>query len=183
MTKPDELLYTQFLAGNDDCLRELMERYGNRLTFFINSYIHDVQESEDLMIEAFSRVIAKRPNITSDGFKPYLFKTARNLALRYSAKRLIRPHFGLDDVGEEAAGAELTETIVQTKEQSEILHICLERLPSDYREVLYLIYFEGASYFQAAKIMGKTVKQITNLAYRGKQALGQMLEREGITNA
>ena len=32
----------------------------------------------------------------------------------------------------------------------------------DYREVLYLTYFEGMSYAQAAEVTGKTVKQITN---------------------
>ena len=29
----------------------------------------------------------------------------------------------------------------------------------------------------------KTVKQITNLVYRGKESLRKLLEREGITNA
>ena len=50
-------------------------------------------------------------------------------------------------------------------------------------EVLYLTYFEGMSYAQAAEVTGKTVKQITNLVYRGKESLRKLLEREGITNA
>ena len=53
----------------------------------------------------------------------------------------------------------------------------------DYREVLYLTYFEEMSYAQAAEVTGKTVKQITNLVYRGKESLRKLLEREGITNA
>ena len=52
-----------------------------------------------------------------------------------------------------------------------------------YREVLYLTYFEDMSYAQAAEVTGKTVKQITNMAYRGKESLRRLLEREGITNA
>lgn len=31
--------------------------------------------------------------------------------------------------------------------------------------------------------MGKTVKQITNIVYRGKASLRGLLEREGITDA
>ena len=46
-----------------------------------------------------------------------------------------------------------------------------------------MTYFEGMSYEQAAEVMGKTVKQITNLVYRGKESLRKLLEREGITNA
>jgi DNA-directed RNA polymerase specialized sigma24 family protein len=39
------------------------------------------------------------------------------------------------------------------------------------------------SYQQAAKVMGKSVKQITNMVYRGKERLRGLLKREGITNA
>ena len=49
------------------------------------------------------------------------------------------------------------------------------------REVLYLTYFEGLSYAEAAEVMGKSVKQITNMVYRGKQSLRELLEKEGIT--
>ena len=59
----------------------------------------------------------------------------------------------------------------------------MDEMNPDYREVLYLTYFEGMSYAQAAEVTGKTVKQITNLVYRGKESLRRLLEREGITNA
>lgn len=49
-------------------------------------------------------------------------------------------------------------------------------------KTLYLTYFEGMSYLQAAEVMGKSVKQITNMVYRGKERLRGLLEREGITN-
>ena len=43
--------------------------------------------------------------------------------------------------------------------------------------------FVGMSYQQAAEVMGKSVKQITNMVYRGKERLRGLLKREGITNA
>ena len=39
------------------------------------------------------------------------------------------------------------------------------------------------SYGEAAEVTGKSVKQITNLVFRGKESLRKLLEREGITNA
>ncbi|MFR2371224.1 MAG: RNA polymerase sigma factor [Anaerobutyricum sp.] len=45
-----------------------------------------------------------------------------------------------------------------------------------------MTYFEGMSYQQAAEVMGKSVKQITNMVYRGKERLRGLLQREGITD-
>ncbi len=50
----DEALYRAYLDGDDSGLTLLMDRYGNRLTFYINGYIYDMYDSEDLMIEAFA---------------------------------------------------------------------------------------------------------------------------------
>ena len=83
----------------------------------------------------------------------------------------------------EAEAQTLVEEVVRTKERNQILHLCMDELNPDYREALYLTYFEGMSYQQAAEVMGKSVKQITNMVYRGKERLRGLLKREGITNA
>ena len=77
----------------------------------------------------------------------------------------------------------LAEEVIQTEERNRVLHFCMDEMNPAYREVLYLTYFEDMSYAQAAEVTGKTVKQITNLVYRGKESLRRLLEREGITNA
>ena len=77
----------------------------------------------------------------------------------------------------------LAEEVIRTEERNRVLHFCMDEMNPDYREVLYLTYFEGMSYAQAAEVTGKTVKQITNMVYRGKESLRRLLEREGITNA
>ena len=176
----DESLYRQYLSGDDAGLEALMKKYGDPLTLYINGYLHDVHEAEDLMIEAFSYLFTKKPRIRDGGFKAYLYKTARHMALRHKSRQ--RLSFNLDDLTEEPDGQILVEEVVQTKERDQILHFCMDELNPDYRESLYLTYFEGMSYLQAAEVMGKSVKQITNMVYRGKERLRGLLEREGITN-
>ena len=46
----DETLYRRYLEGDESGLTALMERYGNSLTFYINGYLHDINDAEDLMI-------------------------------------------------------------------------------------------------------------------------------------
>ena len=177
----DEALYRQYVSGDETGLDELMKRYGNPLTLYVNGYLHDVHEAEDLMIEVFSYLFTKRPRIRDSGFKAYLYKAARHMALRHKSRR--RLSFSLDDLAEEPDGKLLVEEVVRTKERNQILHFCMGELNPDYREALYLTYFEGMSYLQAAEVMGKSEKQITNMVYRGKARLRGLLEREGITNA
>ena len=83
----------------------------------------------------------------------------------------------------EPDGRLLAVEVIRTEERNRILHFCMDEMNPDYREVLYLTYFEDMSYAQAAEVTGKTVKQITNMVYRGKESLRRLLEREGITNA
>ena len=177
----DEALYRQYLSGDDEGLNALMEKYGDPLTLYIDGYLHDVHEAEELMLDVFAYLFTKKPKIRDGGFKAYLYKAARHMALRHKSKR--KPLFSLDALTGEPDGRLLAEEVIRTEERNRILHFCMDEMNPDYREVLYLTYFEGMSYAQAAEVTGKTVKQITNMVYRGKESLRRLLEREGITNA
>ena len=177
----DEALYRHYLNGDDAGLEALMKKYGDPLTLYIDGYLHDVHEAEELMLDVFAYLFAKKPRIRDGGFKAYLYKAARHMALRRKSKR--RRLFSLDELAEEPEGRLLAEEVIRTEERNRVLHFCMGEMNPDYREVLYLIYFEDMSYAQAAEVTGKTVKQITNMVYRGKESLRRLLEREGITNA
>ena len=70
----DELLYRRYLSGDEDALGALMERYGTKLTLYLDGYLCDLHEAEDLMIEAFSQLFAKERPIEGEGsFKAYLY--------------------------------------------------------------------------------------------------------------
>lgn len=111
----DEELYRQYLCGDEAGLVALMKKYGNPLTLYINGYLHDVHEAEDLMIEVFSYLFTKKPRIRDGGLKAYLYKAARHMALRGRSRR--RLFFSLDNLTEEPDGQTLVEEVVRTKER------------------------------------------------------------------
>ena len=179
----DETAYRRYLDGEQKAADLLVERYGDALTLYINGYIKDIHEAEDLMIEAFSQLFAKERPIEGVGsFKAYLYKTARHLALRHKQKHRLA-FLCLDELDFEPQSNTLIDTDLLRSERDRQLYDALEKLKAEYREALYLVYFEDMSYAQAAEVTGKTVKQITNMVYRGKESLRRLLEREGITNA
>ena len=170
----DEELYLVYMSGKEEAAAELVERYGDRLVLFIRGYIHDEQEAEDLMIDSFARIFAKsRPiSVKNEGsFKAYLFKIGRNLALRHIGRRRLSL-IGFDDIAFEPQSIESAEEDLLRDEKNSALYSSLAKLKKEYREALY-------NYTGAAKILGKSEKQITNLVYRGKQSLKTILEKEG----
>ena len=179
----DESAYQRYLDGEQTAADLLVEKYGDPLTLYINSYLKDINEAEDLMIETFSRIFAKERPITGEGaFQAYLYKTARNLALRHRNKRRLSfLHF--EELEFEPQGHVLADTELSRRERSRQLYDALEKLMAEYREALYLVYFEGMSYRNAATVMNKSEAQITKLIYRGKQSLKAILEQEGFTYA
>ena len=177
----DITLCQRFLSGDDSGLQRLMERYGNSLTLYIDGYLRDIHEAEDLMIEAFAYFVAKRPRLRDNGFRAYLYKSARHLALRCLQKKRRKQLFSFDDLEQEPESDVLLETLVQTDERNRILWRCMDELAPAYREALYLVYFEGMRHAEAAAVMRKTEKQIADLVYRGRASLRKTLEREGIT--
>ena len=73
----DETLYRQYVNGDDAGLDALMKKYGDPLTLYIDGYLHDVHEAEELMLDVFAYLFTKKPNIRDGGLKAYLYKAAR----------------------------------------------------------------------------------------------------------
>ena len=69
----DETIYQQYLRGETNAADLLVEKYADMLIFYINGYIKDVHEAEDLMIEAFSQIFAKERPITGEGSFKHIF--------------------------------------------------------------------------------------------------------------
>lgn len=179
----DETLYRRYLTGEEQAANILVERYGDALILYINGYLQDFHNAEDLMIEAFSLVFAKERPIDDKGsFKAYLYKTARHLAFRHRHKHRFL-FVQLEKLEFELQSDSFVDTQLLQDEKRQQLYAALEKLKTEYREALYLVYFEDMSYQSAAAVMGKSEYAVTNLVHRGKQRLKTILEQEGFTYA
>lgn len=177
----DEAAYRQYLMGDASGIEMLVEKYGDALILYLCRYIGDRHEAEDLMIETFARLLARERDITGEGgFKAYLFRIARNLALRHRTRcRIATVPF--DELPVEICGEPNAEGGVLQTERERQLHDAMAKLKPEYREALYLVYFENMRYREAGQVLHKTEAQMTNLVHRAKNRLREILEREGFT--
>lgn len=181
MTESDEIVYIRYLEKrkNDD-LKILLERYRESLTLFLRGIVNNQEDAEELMLDAFAEA-AVREHWKKEGasFKTWLFSVARNLAYAYLRKNRRRADLR-DDVFDD--GARPDEAFF-ARERDRTLYEALDALPPDYRQTLYLLFFEEMSVEAAAKVMRKSKKQIYNLTARGKAALKEELTRRGYGDA
>ncbi|MBQ9815535.1 MAG: sigma-70 family RNA polymerase sigma factor [Lachnospiraceae bacterium] len=181
----DDQLYQKYLSGDLKAGDELMLRYGDVLTAYLDAFLHNAHDAEDLMLDCFTIILVDKPRISEGHFRAYLFKMARNKANHLWKMRFKRQEFSPDEALDEAipSGDISPEDNCLRSEQNAVLKRCLNRIAPQYREALWLFYFMDMSYAQAAKVMGGSTKKIEDLLKNGKARLRKELEKEGITHA
>ncbi len=171
--------YRRFLDGDEAAFDDIMKELFRSLVFFINRYVHDVHMSEDIAIDVLADLgIHKNRYNFKVSLKTYLFTVGRSKALNYIKHRKIIAFTELSEA-EHLKDERLLEEEILKNEQKQIVNSAILMLPEEMRVVIHLIYFEDMTYFQAAKIMGKSSKQVDNLLYRAKNELRAILGKDG----
>ena len=171
--------YRRFLAGEDEALSELIRCHNDSLVLYINSIVNNICIAEELTEEVFVELVVKKPRFSGkSSFKTWLFSIAKHITADYLKSSPDLSDIPVDEMYSLSDKEDLEKRYLR-EEQRIMLHRCLGRLEENYRQVLYLSYFEELSNTETARIMKKTNRQVENLLYRAKQALKKELEMEG----
>ena len=171
--------YRRFLDGDESAFDEIMKELFDNLVFFIDRYVHDIHAAEDIAIDTFSDLVVHKHRYNFKvTLKTYLFMLGRSRALNYIKHRKVIDFVELSEA-DKMPEQETLEEIVLVDERKRVVNNALCTLSDDMRVVIHLIYFEGLSYDEAAKVMKKNRKQVDNLLYRAKKELRIILGKDG----
>ncbi|SEH62420.1 RNA polymerase sigma-70 factor, ECF subfamily [Ruminococcus flavefaciens] len=171
--------YRRFLDGDKNALIDIIEDYRRGLVLFINSITGDFCLAEEIAEETFLKLYVDRPKFSGkSSFRSWLYSIGRNTAVDHIRKASKLDEVPVDDFYEVADREDIEQDYIKNEDKKQLLR-ALEKLNDDYRQVLYLIYFENFSNTETAKIMGRSERQIRNLLYRSKESLRNILEKEG----
>ena len=174
-----ESSYRRFLAGDDEGLHEIICSYRAGLILYLNSFVQNIHTAEDLTEDTFAEIAIKCPKFSGkSSFKTWLYAIGRNITAKHLRKQTKLSVVPLESQ-EYLADEENLESNFIKSEQKRMVHQALHRLKLEYRQVLYLIYFEEFTNAEAALIMKKSSRQIESLLYNAKKALKSELERSG----
>ena len=176
MRETDERLYERFrLSGDQEAFAELVDRYADRMTLFLFGIVHQAEDAEDLMLDAFAEVAALRSVFRGErGFKTWLFTIAKHkayMALRRKRFLFVPLH---EEIPDAAAPPDMT---LLTDERNRRLYQAMAQLKTEYREALYLMYFEDMSNEEIRRVTGRSAPDPVRSARRGQDPSG---DRPGI---
>lgn len=172
--------YRRFLDGDDSGFVEIIKDYKDGLQIYLCSITGNVLVAEELTEETFVKIITKKPRFSEkSSFKTWLYTIGRNIAIDFLRKNSRKEEVPLDEIQDLRSEERLLEDAYIKDEEKRELHKALKKLPSVYRQALWLTYFEELSNKEAAGIMKKSVHNIETILYRARIALKEELTKEG----
>lgn len=172
--------YRRFLNGDDEGLTLIIKDYKDGLILYLNGYVNNIYVAEEIMEETFFKLAVKKPKFNEkSSFKTWLYTIGRNVAIDYIRHNSKFSMFSIEDMENYLKDETNLENLYIKNERKIIVHKALSNLKPEYRQILWLCFFEEFSNEEAAQIMGKSKRQIENLMYRAKQSLESLLNKEG----
>ncbi len=160
-------------------LRQLYDRYKNRMYITACRILRDPQRAEDAVHDAFIAVsnhLDKIKDVDSVSAAAYMIKAARSRALNIMRMGLPEKETPLDEAIAERDESLLDE-ICRRESYKEILSAIM-KLESRYRDVLTFYYLNDLSVSEIAALTGTKENTVKQQLFRGRQKLIAILEKE-----
>ena len=160
---------------DDRLFEQLYERYANdvlRVSYF---YLGDRQQAEDVTQDVFIRLLTNAPDLRPGSEKAWLLKVAlnrcRDIWRAAWVKRVV-----LGSPAMELAPA--PDHMEERLERQELLS-AIRRLPTDFRDVILLHYYQGYGIAEIAKMLSVPEGTISSRLSRGRKKLEEILKESG----
>ncbi|RUT35876.1 sigma-70 family RNA polymerase sigma factor [Paenibacillus zeisoli] len=183
---PERLHY--LLAANFHDLSEIIQEqiyydFYDLVYSIIVYIVKDHSAAEDIIQEAFLKVIRKKPTFENEQkMKSWLKVVTRNTAINYLRKsKNYRNHFDSDSVFiniEPHNPEPSVEQTVETKMLEEAIISYLDRLKPEYKLLIEYRWKLGLSYREIADELNTEENVVRQRLYRARESIKKMLNKE-----
>ena len=151
---------------------EILSTIGNSILRLALSYLHNIEDAEDILQETMIKFVTVRPVFESESHrKAWLMRVASNLAKNRIDYNRVRDTMELN---EEIVG-EVQEDLDKGDEYKAIWD-AVRSLPVHQREAIHLFYQEGYSAAEIAQITGRREATVRSDLKRARDKLREMLK-------
>ena len=150
----------------DRMAAEALDTYGNAILRCAYSYLHNMADAEEILQDTLLKMLTAAPDFESEAHKKaWLLRVAANLSKNRIEYNALRDCDELDD-----------SLAAEGREDLSFVWEAVKALPTQYREVIHLHYYEGYSTEEIAKILGRNPSTVRSDLRRGRQKLKSLLK-------
>jgi len=184
----DKSLMARMSSGDEDALRELIEKHQGAVYGTISKMLGDPIEAQDLAQQVFVRVYRAAGSYRATAqFKTWMFTIVRNLVFNEHRRRSRATLITLHGPDNESSGApqgfELQDHATKTpgenalrEEMLSAIDAAILALPEQQRLAIVLRRYDEFSYEQIAGILKTSVPATKSLLFRARETLRETLK-------
>jgi RNA polymerase sigma-70 factor, ECF subfamily len=165
--------------GEPEAFRWLVDRYEQRLLYFIRRIVDDGDRALDVLQEVWMTVFRRIATIRApEAFRVWLYRVARDKAI---------DHIRGDRRHKDAIGESIDESIVagsdhaqgiERIENAELIHRLLNRLTPAHREIVTLRFLEQMQLDDIAAVVGCSIGTVKSRLHYALRRLQEGIEEQ-----
>lgn len=184
--KDFKLIDKATLEGDQAAFAELLSRYKKPVYHMVLKMVRNVDDAEDLTIEAFAKAFKNLARFKKDyTFSTWLFRIATNNAIDFIRKKKLETYSlntsfsddNGDSVNIDVEDRNLTpdEAAINTQ-KIELVRMFVTKLPAKYQRLVKLRYFDELSYEEIAKELEAPLGTVKAQLHRARELMYELVK-------
>lgn len=173
-----QTLCQQLRASDHAALEGLFRRMRDPLLRYVCAIVEDATVAHDLVQDVFLDLWLRRTSLDpKQPLRPYLYRMARNRALRYLRDERRRARKRAEHLPKGSSVESLSpDAHLESRQLEDLLARWLNELPERQREALLLSRWHGLSHREIAQVMGISPRTVNNHMLRALETLRRRLQ-------
>jgi len=171
--------------NSEQAFASLMERYKKPVYHMILKMVRNVDDAEDLTMEAFTKAFKNLYKFKKDyTFSTWLFRIATNNSIDFIRKKKLDT-MSLNTAYQDESGANVTIDVkdknLDPQEEAikaqkiELIQLFVTKLPAKYQRLVRLRYFSELSYEEIAKELEAPLGTVKAQLHRARELLQDLI--------
>ena len=167
---------------NNRWFSETVQPHEPALRAYLSKRFPSLPDHDDLVQEAFARVLQNQAKVREGWSRAYLFAVARNIAIDLFRRRQASPCHVSPTLEELPTAADTPNAaeILEASHQQQTLFEAVSSLPPRCRQVMILRYVEGLAAKVIAAQLGLSVATVKVHLVKGVRDCSRFFVREGL---
>ena len=172
--------------GSDQAFATLMERYNKPVYHMILKMVRNVDDAEDLTIEAFAKAFKNLYRFKKDyTFSTWLFRIATNNSIDFIRKKRLET-MSLDTSYQDESGENVSIDVedknlnpqeeANNSQKKEIVQLFVTKLPAKYQRLVRLRYFKELSYEEIARELDAPLGTVKAQLHRARELMYDLVK-------